>query len=322
MKHICKEIKSGTEISFETACELAKYANKQELYDAANEIRKHFCGNNFHLCSITNAKSGLCSENCKWCSQSAHNSSSIEIYDCIAPNTAVTQAVNNYTMGVHCHALVTSGRQATQQTLNSCIEIFEEIARQSSVNLCASMGLLNKEQLQALQKAGAKRYHCNLETAPSFFTQLCSTHTIDEKIETIRTAQSIGMEVCSGGIIGMGETMEQRIELACVLRDLHILSIPLNILNPIQGTPLYGTAPLADDEILTTIALFRLINPRAQLRFAGGRLAIRHIQEQALRAGINASITGDYLTTSGAQICDDIRSFNAAGFTVLRDISQ
>ncbi|MDR0941812.1 MAG: biotin synthase BioB, partial [Bacteroidales bacterium] len=245
IKQLITAIKAGAQITYETACELAHNANKQELCDAANEIRKHFCGSNFHLCSITNAKSGLCSENCKWCSQSAHNKSNIDIYDCVDTNTAVTQAVSNHSQGVHCHALVTSGRQATPQTLNSCIQIFEEIARQSSVSLCASMGLLSKEQLQALQKAGVKRYHCNLETAPSFFAQLCSTHTIDEKIATIRAAQSIGMEVCSGGIIGMGETMEQRIELACALRDLEILSIPMNILNPIPGTPLYGTPPLS-----------------------------------------------------------------------------
>ncbi|MDR1762104.1 MAG: biotin synthase BioB [Bacteroidales bacterium] len=316
IQHICTEIKSGTQITYEAACELARTANKQELYDAANEIRTHFCGNDFHLCSITNAKSGLCSENCKWCSQSAHNKSNVDIYDCIDKDTAVAQALNNHKAGVHSHSLVTSGRQATPQTLDACVGIFEDIAQQSSVNLCASMGLLNKEQLQALQKAGVKRYHCNLETAPSFFAQLCSTHTIDEKIETIRAAQSIGMEVCSGGIIGMGETMEQRIELAYALRDLGILSIPLNILNPIAGTPLYGISPLTDEEILTTIALFRLINPKAQVRFAGGRLAIRHIQEKALKAGINASITGDYLTTNGAQICDDVRNFKAAGFAI------
>ncbi|MCL2328037.1 MAG: biotin synthase BioB [Bacteroidetes bacterium] len=316
IQQICKEIKSGTKISFETACKLANHSNKQELYNAANEIREHFCGNSFHLCSITNAKSGLCSENCKWCSQSAHNTSNIEIYDCIDTNVAVEQAVANGKAGVHRHALVTSGRSVSPQTLNACIEIFNEISQKSPIALCASMGLLSKEQLLLLQKAGVKRYHCNLETAPSFFSQLCTTHTIDEKIETIRTAQSIGMEVCSGGIIGMGETMEQRIELAFALHDLNIVSIPLNILNPIQGTPLYGTPPLSDDEILTTIAMFRLINPKAYLRFAGGRLAIQHIQEKALHTGINASITGDYLTTNGANITDDIRNFATAGFCI------
>lgn len=316
IQQICKEIKSGIEISYDTACELACCENKQELYDTANEIREHFCGNSFHLCSITNAKSGLCSENCKWCSQSAHNASNIDVYDCIDTNRAVEQAVENGKAGVHRHALVTSGRSVSPQTLNACIGIFNEISQKSPIALCASMGLLNKEQLLILQKAGVHRYHCNLETAPSFFSQLCTTHSIDEKIETIHTAQSIGMEVCSGGIIGMGETMEQRIELACALRSLGILSIPINILNPIKGTPLYGISPLSDDEILTTIALFRLINPKAYLRFAGGRLAIQHAQEKALKTGINASITGDYLTTNGARICDDIRNFKAAGFTV------
>lgn len=316
MKKLIAEIQSGAEISYETACELANYSNKQELFDAANEIRKYFCGDNFHLCSISNAKSGLCSENCKWCSQSMHSKSNIEIYDCIEKDIAVAQATNNHKMGVHCHALVTSGKRATPQTLDNCVEIFHKISKESPISLCASMGLISKEQLQILKNAGVKRYHCNLETAPSFFPQLCSSHTIDEKIETIQNAQSIGLEVCSGGIIGMGESMKQRIELAFALRNLGILSIPINILNPIKGTPLFGTPPLSFEEILTTIALFRLINPKAYLRFAGGRLSIQAIQEKALKAGINSSITGDYLTTNGAQICADIENFKAAGFSI------
>ncbi|MDR2962536.1 MAG: biotin synthase BioB [Bacteroidales bacterium] len=316
IQQLIADIKAGAEIDFETACKLAEYANKEELYEGANTLREYFCNAALQLCSITNAKSGLCSENCKWCSQSAHNKCKIDIYDSIDKNTAVAQAVANGKAGVHRHGLVTSGRTVSPQTLQNCVSIYREIAQKSPIKLCASMGLLTKEQLQELKDAGVTRYHCNLETAPSFFPNLCSTHSVEEKIATIRAAQAIGLEVCSGGIIGMGETMAQRIELALALRDLGIRSIPINILNPIEGTPLFGMPPLSDEEILTSFALFRFINPRAYLRFAGGRLSIQHLQGKALKSGINASITGDMLTTHGVQVQDDVNTFRAAGFVI------
>ena len=165
-------------------------------------------------------------------------------------------------------------------------------------------------------EVGIEHYHCNLETAPSYFKELVTTHTIDEKIETIKIAQSLGIKICSGGIIGMGENMGHRVELAIMLQELGVQSIPLNLLNAVEGTPLEGTEMLSEEEILTSIAMFRFLNPKANLRFAGGRMQIRDFQDKALHAGISAALTGDYLTTIGSNIDEDIRDFKNAGFTI------
>lgn len=305
------------EITQQEAEMLSKVSDKEALYKAANEIRQHFCKNTMDLCSITNAKSGKCSQDCKWCSQSAHHETNIEEYEIVDHKQAVAEALNNARQGVVRHSLVTSGRKVSNKTLDGLIPVYKEIAQKSSIGLCASMGLITEQQMQRLKnEANVQHYHCNLETAPSFFSELVSTHTIDEKIETIKLAQKTGLKVCSGGIIGMGESMEQRIELAFALRKLNIQSIPINILQPIKGTALQDIHPLSEEEILTTIAVFRFINPTAHLRFAGGRMQIKSFQHKALKAGISAALTGDYLTSTGSNIQDDIKDFTNAGFTI------
>ena len=222
-------------------------------------------------------------------------------------------ARENSRQGVEHFSLVTSGRALKPKQVQEACKIYEAIGKESEIALCASMGLLRKPELQKLKEAGVGRYHCNVETAPSHFPNLCTTHTFEEKQRTIREAQEVGMKICSGGIFGMGESMAQRIEMAFALREMNIDSIPINILNPIEGTPLAGSAPLSDDEILVTIALFRFINPTAHLRFAGGRNLIFHIQEKALSAGVSAALVGDYLTTLGASVEQDKAMFKRLG---------
>lgn len=311
------KVLGGGEITPGEAEKLLTDSRKEELYRAAGEITRTCCGTGFDLCSIVNAKSGRCPENCKWCAQSVHYRADIRTYGLIEETDCLAQAHRHATQGIKRFSLVTSGRKPTPKELETIIRILDRLRSETPLALCASMGLLNKNELEQLKNAGVTRYHCNLETAPSFFPRLCSTHTQEEKINTIRTAQEIGMEICSGGIIGMGESARQRLELAFKLRELKVSSIPLNLLQPIAGTPLAGTPPLPDDEILTTIALFRFIHPTVPLRFAGGRGRLRpSLQEKALRTGINAAISGDMLTTTGSKTEEDIHLVTRAGYRV------
>lgn len=316
IENLKKRVLDGGQISREEAVMLVNTVDKQALYAAAGEIRDKCAGRKFDTCSIINARSGRCSENCKWCAQSVVFKTNIEEYELIDEQTCLQMARLNDEYGVDKFSFVTSGRALSDRNIDRICEYAHQIKQSSGLSLCASMGLLSKAQLQRLADAGITRYHCNLETSPRFFPSLCSTHTIAQKIETIKAAQEVGMEVCSGGIIGMGETMEDRIDLALVLRELGVKSIPVNILNPIPGTPLEGKQPLTDEEILTTIAVFRFIHPDAYLRFAGGRMLIAHIETEAIRAGINAAIVGDLLTTVGSRVLEDMEKVKAMGFEV------
>lgn len=317
IEELKKKVIQRGEISREEALWLSQVKDKGKLYQTAGEIRDKRCGKYFDTCSIINARSGRCSENCKWCAQSAVFKTRVTEYELIDEFSCLELASRNAEYGVSKFSFVTSGRALSDRNIGRLCEYAQKIRQQiPSLHLCASMGLLNKAQLIKLKEAGILRYHCNLETSPDYFSTLCSSHTMADKIATIEAAREIGMEVCSGGIIGMGESMEDRIDLALKLRELEIKSIPVNILNPIPGTPLEGMSPLSDEEILTTVAVFRFIHPEAYLRFAGGRLLIRHIEEEAIRAGINAAIAGDMLTTSGSKVKEDMEKVKALGFTV------
>lgn len=313
-------ILDGYLISNEEALELLHNAGTDALCDAADRVRRHFMGDKLDTCSIMNARSGRCSEDCKWCSQSAHHKAKIDVYPLTGTAEALRHARDNHDKGVGRFSLVTSGRTMTDGQIDRCAEIYRTIAAElpgfRGGMLCASMGLLSKEQLQKLKDAGVGSYHCNIETAPSYFPRLCSTHTMGEKLQTIGWAREIGLKICSGGIIGMGETAEQRVEMAFALREIGVASIPVNVLNPIPGTPLEKTPPLSDDEILRTFALFRLINPGVYIRFAGGRTLLKPgVQERALRSGANAAIVGDLLTTIGSGIAEDRELFARCGFS-------
>lgn len=285
----------------------------EELLKQANTLRTTHHQNQFDTCSIMNARSGRCSEDCKWCSQSRHHDCEIEVYPMVSKEDAIEHALDNYDKGIKRFSLVTSGKALCDAEVDKAYDLYQAIREKCDIYMCASMGLLNRDKLQKLYDAGVRRYHCNIETAPSFFPKLCSTHTIEEKVETIKLAQAVGMEICSGGIIGMGETMAQRIEMAQFLKDLGVDSVPINVLNPIRGTKMEGTKALSDEELLRSFAMFRIVMPDKHIRFAGGRTQFGHLTERALMGGISGAIMGDLLTTIGASVEQDKKMIEKLG---------
>lgn len=316
MNDLLQKIKDGYRLACDEAADLAVAMPLDDLLAVADGLRRHFRSDFFDSCSIMNARSGRCSEDCKWCSQSRFHKTDVEVYPLVGAEEAVALAAHNHSKGIRRFSLVTSGRTMSDADTERSCEIFRQLRDKVGIALCASMGLLNKEQLTLLRASGVERYHCNLETAPSYFPELCTTHTPQEKMQTIRWAMEAGLEVCSGGIIGMGETMAHRVELAVTLRDLGVRSVPLNVLNPIKGTRLEGTALLSDEEIVRTFAIFRIVNPEADLRFAGGRTLIKHLERRLLHAGVSASIMGDMLTTGGLEIDRDKQMLSEEGFRI------
>ncbi|MCT4671917.1 MAG: biotin synthase BioB [Prolixibacteraceae bacterium] len=319
LQEMVSRILQGGNIDESEAIAVTKYADIEQLCKQANIIREKLCGDKFDMCSITNARSGLCGEDCKWCSQSMHFNTSVDKYEFVPLKEVLDEAKTLESQGVHRHSLVTSGKRLSPSNMKHLLGTYKVLKREvPKLNYCASLGLMDKEALQSLVDVGVDHYHCNIETAPSFFPTLCSSHTIEDKKKTIKAAQEVGLKVCSGGIIGMGETMEQRIEMAFALRDMGIMSIPINILMPIEGTPLESCRPLTDEEVLRTFVVFRFINPKAKIRLAGGRCEIKHIEKRLLASGVNASIVGDLLTTMGSSVKEDLSSFKDAGFDLSR----
>jgi len=283
----------------------------------ASEVRDYFKGKNISLCSIVNAKSGLCPENCKFCAQSAHYVTRAEVYPLMTKENILERAKEAKESGVGMFSIVTSGTRIEGE--DEWKEIEEAIVGMVALGIkpCASIGMLDSERAKRLKDVGLFRYHHNLETARSNFDNICSTHDYDDDIETVKNAKNAGLSVCSGGIIGLGETMEQRIEMAYTLKELDVDSVPINILNPIEGTPLNSAEPLSPLEILITIALYRFILPDKDIKLCGGKEKnLRQLLPFAIEAGCNSLMTGNYLTTLGRNAAKDIEMIIDLGYTV------
>jgi biotin synthase len=290
------------------------------LMAKATEIREHFKGKSVHFCCIVNAKSGVCPENCRFCAQSAHYSTDAPVYPLLSAGEIVEKAREARDQGAHCFGIVTSGTSiGSDKEWEEIYKAIEGINR-LGIKPCASLGMLDEKRARALKEAGLFRYHHNLETARSFFSGICTTHEYDEDIDTNLAAKKAGLSVCCGGIIGLGENMKQRMELALTLKEIGVDSVPINILNPIAGTPLEGAPALTPLEILTTVAIFRFILPASDIRLCGGKERnLRQLLPLAIIAGANALMTGDYLTTSGRQAKDDMEMVRDLGLRGIID---
>lgn len=289
-------------------------ADLEELCRGANQIRLSLCGNNIDLCSIINGKSGRCSEDCRFCAQSSHFHTDIEEYDLLSVESILADCRKHVQKGVHRYSIVTAGRELKGKDLKTACEAYRKMNEECEIGLCASHGLISEEALAALKESGVSMYHENIETSKRNFPNICTTHTYEDKIKGIRSAKKAGLKVCSGGIIGMGETFDDRLDMALSLAELEIESIPINALTPIKGTPYENLEPLAEEEILRTIAMFRFINPTARIRLAAGRRLMEDSGRRAFLSGANATITGDMLTTSGNSIDEDKEMLIRMGF--------
>ena len=302
-----KRLTRKDDLSFFIDCEL------DALLEGADKIREYFCGDKVDLCTIINGRSGRCGEDCKYCAQSAHNHTNCEVYDFLPKEKILAEALANEKEGVDRFAIVTAGRSLSGEDFEKAIDAYETMHKEFKLDLCASLGFLTKEQFHRLHEAGVTSYHDNIETSRRNFPNICTTHTYDEKIATIKAAQEEGFCVCSGGIIGMGETREDRLDMAVSLAELGIMSIPINALMPIPGTPLENLEQLSENDILRTIAFFRYINPEANVRLAAGRALITNDGEAAFSGGASATITGNMLTTSGSTIESDKKLLSGMG---------
>ncbi|MGN0729539.1 biotin synthase BioB [Treponema sp.] len=312
-------IHQSHQVTREEALELYKEEQPSKLFEAADRIRKNFCPNTTSICSIINAKSGKCGEDCKYCAQSAHWKSMHSFSEVIEPEKSVElcrRAVDNSIRRI---SLVTSGRGLSGKEFEAALENFRAIKNclHDKIKLCASLGILSPEQMQELKKTGVERYHHNLETSQNYFGKICTTHSYTERVQTILNAKKAGLEICSGGIIGMGETREDRIDMALELRNLDVQSVPINVLMPVKGTPFESMEKIPREEILKTIAVFRFIMPAQTIRCAAGRKSLGDNGRDAFLSGANALISGDFLTTSGSTNEEDISMLKQLGYGVL-----
>lgn len=304
-------------ISREEALALLHPERREELRERAHRVTEKCVEKRFDFCSIINARSGRCSENCKWCAQSAHWRTACETYGWVGSEACVRAAREAEARGIDRIGIVTSGKGQKANDVDDICAALRAIRAECGIGLCGSLGLVSEADLIRLKEAGLQRLHCNIETAPSRFPALCSTHTVEDKIATLRTARRLGFQICCGGIIGMGETDEELVEFAFALKAIAPDSIPVNVLHPIPGTPL-GDRPILDPErVVDAVALLRLVNPSTPLRFAGGRRDMSdETAAKCIYVGISAGIAGPLLTTPGAVFDDDRELALRAGYQV------
>ena len=293
----------------------------EELISKAEKVTKEHFKNEVEVCSIISARTGKCGENCKYCSQSIHNHAEITCHPLMEVEEVRQAAIKAKENGASRFCIVTSGRSEGGDDFGKILEMIKAVASIEGIHCCASLGLLNEEQIKQIKEAGVERFNHNINTSKNFHKEICTTHDFEDRIKTVKMIEENGIEACTGVILGMGESREDRIDMALSLAELNPKTVPINVLNPIKGTPLEGYEDkITEEEVIRTICIFRLVLPNAILRYAGGRKTrlSKEMQELGLRAGINGLLAGDYLTTDGVETKEDKRMLEEMGLTTVR----
>lgn len=300
----------------------AQKLSKTELLNLYNtdleellKISSKYISNNVEFCSLVNARNGKCSQNCKYCAQSSHYCTNIESYPLIETEEVIKAALESKSHSASRFAIVTSGKTPDESDFDKMLEMIKEVNKIEGLKSCASIGILNEEQAKLLAQAGLKRFHHNINTSRSYYPQVCTTHSWDDRLNTCRLVKKYGMELCCGVILGMGESIEQRVEMAMELAEIEPDSIPINILMPIPETPFENYLDKIDEEnVLRTLAIFKIANPKSVLRFCGGRMRLNEEnQEKALQTCVEGIMVGNYLTTIGKAPKEDLETVKKLG---------
>ena len=302
--------------------------DKQELLRLYNldldellEISSKYIKEDVEFCSLINARNGKCSQNCKYCAQSSHYRTHIESYPLVEINEVRKTALDAKAHKASRFAIVTSGKTPDESDFNKMLEMIKEINKIDGLNSCASIGILNEEQAKKLAESGLKRFHHNINTSKSYYPEVCTTHTWEDRVNTCKLVKKYGMELCCGVILGMGESVEQRVEMALELAEIQPNSIPINILMPIPETPFENYGDKIDEEnVLRTLAIFKIANPNSILRFCGGRMRLsEENQRKALKTCVEGLMVGNYLTTIGKNPDEDIKTVAELGKNIVKN---
>lgn len=318
VNNLAERVLNGGEVGRDEALWLAGDASFGELLFHANRLRETFQGDSVHICSIINAKSGACSENCKFCAQSAHHKTGAAVYPLVGKERMLNESGVAAERGADRFGIVTSGESASanRADFDRICAAARQIHQAGQVTPCVSIGKLSREDCEQLKAAGLERIHHNLETSERFYPEICTSHPFSERVETVRNAKAAGMQVCCGGIFGLGETWSDRVDLALLLHELAVDAVPLNFLMPLPGTPLADRELLPPREALRIVALFRFVLPQKEIKVCGGRdLVLRDLQSWIFRAGASGMMIGDYLTTRGRSVDDDLQMLADLGLT-------
>lgn len=314
MQQLAQEITQGRRLTREDDLERLLTADLEELSRGADQIRRALCGDGFDFCSVISGRSGRCSEDCRFCAQSRCSHAPVEAHPFLPAQDILAEGKCNEESGIYRYSVVTVGRGVHGKDLEKSLEAYRLLRKETNLALCVSHGLQSVEEMRALKEAGVTQIHSNLETSRRYFPQICSTHTYQDKVDNVLRAKEAELKVCSGGILGLGETWQDRLDLALELAGLEVDSIPLNLLRPIPGTPLENVELISEEDVIRATAIFRYLNPTAWIRIAAGRDRFPDGGEKFFRAGANAAITGNMLTIEGTTITGDLELIERLGF--------